>query len=97
MDAGNTVTFATPLGKAPSIDKHSLNVKDFGGDQKSYDAHLALLQKLKLTDSEHSPVISLSRVEQIGYNHYDALFVPGGHAPMQDLSVSTEMGRNNFV
>lgn len=93
LDAGDTLTFATPLGKAPTLDQHSVNVKDFGGDQQAFDAHVKLLKDLKLTDPAHSPVISLSRVEQIGYNHFDAIFVPGGHAPMQDLSVSPAMGK----
>ena len=93
MDAGDEITFATPLGNAPTMDKHSASVKDFGGDQQAFEEHLKLLQQLKITDPEQSPVISLSRVEQIGYDHYDAVFVPGGHAPMQDLSVSPEMGK----
>jgi putative intracellular protease/amidase len=93
MDAGDEITFATPLGHIPTMDKHSASVKSFGGDQQAFEEHLNLLQQLKLTDPEQSPVISLSRVEQIGYDHYDAVFVPGGHAPMQDLSVSPEMGK----
>lgn len=93
MDAGDTLTFATPLGKAPTMDKGSVDAKDFGGDKKSLEVHLALLKQLKLTDPAHSPVISLTRVEQIGYDHFDAVFVPGGHAPMQDLATSPEMGK----
>lgn len=93
LDAGNTLTFATPLGKAPTMDKGSADAKDFGGDKTSLKTHLKLLEKLKLTDNLHSPVISLSRVEQIGYDHYDAVFIPGGHAPMQDLATSPEMGK----
>jgi putative intracellular protease/amidase len=38
-------------------------------------------------------VISLKRVEQIGYDHFDAVYIPGGHAPMQDLLVSRDLGR----
>ncbi|ERK16267.1 ThiJ/PfpI family protein [Pantoea sp. AS-PWVM4] len=93
LDAGDTLTFATPLGKAPTMDKVSVNAKDFGGDEKALETHLKLLDSLKLTDPVHSPVISLSRVEQIGYSHFDAVFVPGGHAPMQDLPGSPEMGK----
>lgn len=92
MDAGNIITFATPEGKAPVMDRHSLNAKDFGGNEITLSNYLRLLKKLDLTNPEHSPVISLARVEQIGYDHYDAVFVPGGHAPMQDLSVSQKMG-----
>lgn len=93
IDAGDTVTFATPLGKAPTMDPQSVNAQDFGGNQASLETHMKLLEKLQLTSPLHSPVISLSRVEQIGYNQFDAVFVPGGHAPMQDLSVSPEMGK----
>jgi putative intracellular protease/amidase len=93
LDSGDTVTFVTPEGKAPTMDKLSADAKDFGGSQKELDIHLQLLNKLQLTDPQKSPVISLSRVEQIGYQHFDALFVPGGHAPMQDLSVSPELGK----
>ena len=93
IDAGDTVTFATPLGKAPTMDALSVSAKDFGGSQQALDTHMALLKKLRLTDPATSPVISLSRVAQIGYDHFDALFVPGGHAPMQDLAISPEMGK----
>ena len=51
----------------------------------------ALLDKLKLTSDSASPVISLACVEQIGYDHFDAVYVPGGHAPMQDLLVSPKL------
>jgi putative intracellular protease/amidase len=51
------------------------------------------LAKLNILSRENSPVISLARVEQIGYDHFDAVYVPGGHAPMQDLLVSSELGR----
>ncbi|MFC0139897.1 type 1 glutamine amidotransferase domain-containing protein [Erwinia mallotivora] len=92
IDTGAPLTFATPPGKAPTMDKGSVDAKDFGGDKKSLEVHLALLKQLKLTDPEHSPVISLTRVEQIGYDHFDAVFVPGGHAPMQGRATSPEMG-----
>ncbi len=54
---------------------------------------IAMLDKLKLTSDNASPVVSLARVEQIGYDHFDAVYVPGGHAPMQDLLVSPELGK----
>lgn len=93
VDAGDTITFATPEGRAPTMDASSPNVKDFAGDQAAFDAHMALLKQWQLTDPRHTPVISLARVEQLGYAHFDAVFVPGGHAPMQDLAVSPAMGK----
>jgi len=38
-------------------------------------------------------VICLARIEQQGYAHFDAVYIPGGHAPMQDLLKSTALGR----
>jgi putative intracellular protease/amidase len=93
LDSGHTVTFATPNGKAPALDKNSVNPMFFGGDQAALDVHRNLLEQLRITDAANSPVISLARVEQQGYGRYDAIYVPGGHAPMQDLLTSQSLGK----
>ncbi|WEF32165.1 type 1 glutamine amidotransferase domain-containing protein [Pseudoduganella chitinolytica] len=93
LDAGHQVTFATPLGRAPAVDKSSLDAQYFGGDTAALAAYRALLEQLALTSAERSPVVSLARVEQQGYGRYDAVYVPGGHAPMQDLIRSPQLGR----
>ena len=93
LDAGHTVTFATPLGKAPTVDRGSVDKMYFGNDEASMQQHLALLDKLQLTSVNNSPVISLARVEQGGYDRFDAVYIPGGHAPMQDLLYSAPLGR----
>jgi putative intracellular protease/amidase len=93
LDAGHSVTFATPLGKAPTVDRGSIDKMYFGDDEADMRQHLALLDKLKLTSVSDSPVISLARVEQGGYDRYDAVYIPGGHAPMQDLLHSAPLGR----
>jgi len=93
LDAGHTITFATPLGKAPSLDRNSVDKMYFDNDEASMQEHLALLEKLRITSVEQSPVVSLARVEQGGYARYDAVYVPGGHAPMQDLLHSEALGR----
>lgn len=92
-DAGHVITFATPRGLAPTLDPSSVDKMYFGGDEAAMKASQALLAALRLTSREGSPVISLARVEQIGYDQFDAVYVPGGHAPMQDLLVSPELGR----
>jgi putative intracellular protease/amidase len=98
LDAGHTVTFATPLGKAPTVDRSSVDKMYFGNDEASMQQHLALLDKLQVTSVNSSPVISLARVEQGGYDRFDAVYIPGGHAPMQDLLHSAPLGRllSNF-
>lgn len=93
IDAGHSVTFATPLGKAPALDKLSLDKMHFGNDEAALQAHVALMEQLKITSADASPVISLARVAQQGYAKYDAVFVPGGHAPMQDLVRSPQVGQ----
>ena len=92
MDEGHLVTFATPSGMAPSLDKNSDSVSLFNNDQSAYETHKNLLLKLKITDATNSPVISFSRVEQIGVENFDAFFAPGGHAPMEDLLVDDSLG-----
>ncbi|MDQ0564058.1 putative intracellular protease/amidase [Rhizobium mesoamericanum] len=93
MEAGHNITFATPKGTAPTLDKSSVDKMYFGGDEAAVREAITALEKLRLTSDSTSPVISLARVEQIGYDHFDAVYVPGGHAPMQDLLVSPELGR----
>ena len=98
LDAGHTVTFATPTGKAPTLDRSSDDKMYFNNDVAALQTHKALLEQLKITSPGESPVISLSRVEQVGYEHFDTVYIPGGHAPMQDLLHSQALGKllNNF-
>lgn len=93
LDAGHKITFTTPTGRAPTLDKGSINPMFFGGDAQAMQHHIDLLDTLAITSPTQSPVLSLARVEQIGYEKFDALYVPGGHAPMQDLVVSNAMGK----
>ncbi|WP_371229522.1 type 1 glutamine amidotransferase domain-containing protein [Pseudomonas sp. QE6] len=92
LDAGHQVTFATPRGRAPSLDRSSAAAQYFGDDEQRLAEYQALLERLQLTSPSHSPVISLARAEQIGYEQFDALYVPGGHAPMQDLISDPALG-----
>ncbi|MCV2883408.1 type 1 glutamine amidotransferase domain-containing protein [Aestuariibacter sp. AA17] len=92
IEAGHTLTFATPNGLAPTLDVNSDTPAHFQNDQAQYNAHKSLLNKLMLTDAEHSPVVSFSRIEQMGIDNFDAVFVPGGHAPMADLVANDQLG-----
>lgn len=93
LDAGHQVTFATPEGKAPTLDKSSVDKMYFNNDAAELARYQALLAQLNITSAKDSPVISLARVEQIGLEQFDALYIPGGHAPMQDLLTSAPLGR----
>jgi len=91
--AGHTITFATPDGKAPALDPSSVDAMYFGGDAAALSQSRETLDQLKLTSASASSVISLARVEQIGYDRFDAVYIPGGHAPMQDLLSDRRLGR----
>jgi len=93
LDAGHRVTFATPGGKAPTLDRSSVDKMYFNNDAAELERYQALLAQLKITSPEESPVISLTRAEQMGLDRFDALYIPGGHAPMQDLLTSAPLGR----
>lgn len=93
LDAGHQVTFATPTGLAPTVDANSIDPMYFGNDAAQLKVHQDLLDQLALTSKERSPVLSLARIEQIGYGRFDAVYIPGGHAPMQDLLKSPALGR----
>jgi putative intracellular protease/amidase len=90
--AGHTVVFATPSGKASVADQKSDDVNFWGGNEAARQQSKALLATLKLTAKTGSPAISLAQVKKIGYDKFDAVFVPGGHIPMQDLLKDKSLG-----
>lgn len=90
--AGHTVVFATPSGRAPSADQKSDDVNFWGGSEKARQESKALLATLNLASKTGSPVISLAQVKRIGHDKFDAVFIPGGHIPMQDLLKDKAVG-----
>lgn len=78
-DAGVEITIASPKGGQPPIDPKSA-LPDFQTEAtKRFDADKALQEKLA-----HS--MPLSDVNQ---KDYDAVFYPGGHGPLWDLTNDT--------
>lgn len=65
----------------------------FGNDAAQLKLRNDLLKKLALTSPAASPVVSLAHIEQQGYAHFDAVYIPVGHAPMQDLLKSPALDR----
>jgi putative intracellular protease/amidase len=84
--AGVAITLATPGGVTPVVDELSLELSMNGGDAAGVAAQRAYLEQVK--DLLANPV----RLEDVNAADYDAIFVPGGHRPMQDLSVDTTIG-----
>lgn len=84
-DAGIDVDLASPEGRTPVVDKGSLSPDAIGEDEaaKQREALDALADRLEST----------LVLAEVGPGSYDAVFVPGGHGPMEDLAVSDDLGR----
>ncbi|MGF6174380.1 putative intracellular protease/amidase [Ensifer sp. 4252] len=93
LEAGHEITFATPGGQVPAVDRTSVDPAYFGGSADQMKVYQDLLDELAITSPEKSPVIGLARVAQIGYASFDAVYIPGGHAPMQDLLHDRQLGQ----
>jgi len=89
IDAGYTPVFASPNGEVPSYDQVSNDKMFFGGSES------ALAEAVKLVKSDKGPVHpkKLSVVAAEGTKDYVGIFIPGGHAPMQDLSQDKDLGK----
>ena len=75
-DAGVNITLASPAGGQPPIDPKSA-LEDFQTDDtRRFDQDAALQQKLAST----------VRLDEVSADDFDAVFYPGGHGPLWDLT-----------
>ena len=86
--AGYEVVVANPNGKPAAMDVVSDDPKWFKNAEDYADAKAALA---RLDGIQHPrPMSSLSRSDLAGF---DGVFLPGGHAPMEDLYRDAQLGR----
>ncbi|MFB6671505.1 type 1 glutamine amidotransferase domain-containing protein [Streptomyces sp. NPDC056390] len=83
--AGHDIVVATPGGVVPTVDKGSL-APEFNGGQAGADQVTAALASFG--ELQH-PL----KVEDVNLDDYSAVFYPGGHGPMEDLSADADSGR----
>lgn len=88
VEAGYTPVFANPKGDTPQMDASSNNKNYFGGDDAKRTDALSYVAKF---DSLQKPK-TLASVAAEGASGYAAVFIPGGHAPMQDLLKDPSLG-----
>ncbi|MFI1398439.1 type 1 glutamine amidotransferase domain-containing protein [Streptomyces sp. NPDC020681] len=85
-EAGAEVVVATPGGVRPTVDAISLDER--GGvaaaDAKEFRAYL---------DSIAGELAHPLALADVSADDYDALYIPGGHAPMADLAEDPDLGR----
>jgi putative intracellular protease/amidase len=84
-DAGHEVLVATPGGVTPNVDMMSLRPAMADGEQGA----LELEAIIRSAEEMRRPLqLSDARLED-----YDAVYLPGGHGPMQDLAFDADVGR----
>ena len=84
--AGIQLTFATPGGVRPTVDEGSLSPDTVGGAEE------AARQRAELDVLFAEELAAPLRLEDVKAADYDAVYIPGGHGPMEDLAVSPAMG-----
>ena len=82
--AGHEVVVATPGGVVSPVDQGSLSADANGGEQRA-----AELRAVLETAPEFRQPVALADVR---LEDYDAVYVPGGHGPMEDLAVDARSG-----
>ncbi|MFG1680005.1 type 1 glutamine amidotransferase domain-containing protein [Nonomuraea sp. NPDC049269] len=84
-EAGHAVVVATPNGVTPNVDMMSLRPEMAGGVQGALDLEAII----RSAETMRRPIrLSDARLED-----YDAVYLPGGHGPMQDLWQDADAGR----
>lgn len=89
IQAGYEVVLATPKGNIPVMDQVSNNVGLFYGDKAALEKAINFVR--------HDPVmlhpIKISDAVKSGLDAYAGVYVPGGHAPMNDLMQDKDFGK----
>jgi putative intracellular protease/amidase len=85
-DAGFDITIATPGAVAPVADEAGFSPEMNGGSTEPGTRFRSYL------DSIATELGSPVDLDQVSAADYDLVFVPGGHAPMEDLAVSDRFG-----
>lgn len=85
LKAGHTVAIATPGGVRPTIDPHSMDPKSIG--QEKVDQLQIYLKSVE--DRLAAPLV----LADVVTSSYDAIAIPGGHGPVEDLYKDADMGR----
>jgi putative intracellular protease/amidase len=88
MKEGYEITFANPKGNEPQMDVHSAVPDFFGGSEAKLQDYLKFRDSLT---GLKNPT-RISDVIASGLDQYDAVFVPGGHGPMEDLLDDPDCG-----
>jgi putative intracellular protease/amidase len=82
--AGFSIDIAAPTGGKPHADPRSLEADVAGPEGAEYARYIA----------EHEAELSRPRsLSDVNLADYAAIFIPGGHGPMEDLAHDPDLGR----
>jgi putative intracellular protease/amidase len=84
---GARIVIATPAGRPSTVDALSLSLQANHGDTEKVAELSAYVERCG--DSLRAPL----SIEDVNAANFDAVFVPGGHGPMQDLAVDASVGK----
>ncbi|MFG1810435.1 type 1 glutamine amidotransferase domain-containing protein [Streptomyces sp. NPDC049040] len=87
--AGLDISLATPGGRVPTVDELSLAPEANNGDADKVADLRAYLESGSVQAFLEAPL----RLEDVTPAGFDAVLIPGGHGPMQDLAVNEDLGR----
>jgi len=76
LDAGGTVTLASPKGGQPPLDPKS----------DTPEGQTDFTRRFKQDPAAQAVLAKTSRLADVKTSDYDAVFYPGGHGPMWDLT-----------
>ncbi|GAA3667042.1 type 1 glutamine amidotransferase domain-containing protein [Arthrobacter ginkgonis] len=82
---GHQVAVATPGGVRPPVDHASLSPRANGGPENA--------ERVKAVVSSAPEFQEPLDLEAVRLDDFDAVYVPGGHGPMEDLAVDGAAGR----
>ena len=88
IDADYEIVIANPNGKEPTMDKGSDDPKWFKSKEE-YQATKNLV--LSLENLKHPRTFDSFTEKEL--NEFEGIFLPGGHAPMEDLVVNQHLGK----
>jgi len=92
LDAGHEVTFASPKGQEPTADPNSESLLAYAGNFYERQRDQGLIERMKRENGFHSPR-PFNTISNNELANFAGLFIPGGHAPLQDLGSNAELGR----
>ncbi|MGW6929690.1 type 1 glutamine amidotransferase domain-containing protein [Lentzea sp. NPDC054927] len=84
-EAGYEIAAATPGGVPPTADPASLATEFNGGPEGA--------ERMKAALRDATELAHPMRIEDVRVDDYDAVFVPGGWGPMEDLPDNAESAR----